>query len=110
MHQVIIIPDTHGWRPFMRNLRDSTRLFLLSETASIFHVMFLLALCGALYFPYLSSIPFFDKGEPQEALAVHDIVQRGEWLGRSARHRYSIQTAIVSLVRRIGFAVDRFAD
>jgi hypothetical protein len=31
-------------------------------------------------------------------------------LGRSARHRYSIQTAIVSLVCRIGFAVDGFAD
>ncbi len=64
----------------MRNLTDSTRSFLLSETASIFHFFFLLALCGALYFPYLSSIPFFDKGEPREALTVQDIVQRGEWL------------------------------
>jgi len=25
-------------------------------------------------------VPFFDKGEPREALAVQDIVQRGEWL------------------------------
>ena len=80
MHQVIIIPDTHRRRPFMHNLTDSTRLFLLSETASIFHGIFLLALCGALYFPYLSSIALFDKGEPREALAVQDIVQRGEWL------------------------------
>src|SRR6185503_16352296 len=40
----------------------------------------LTALCGALYFPYLDSAPFFDKGEPREALAVQDIVQRGEWL------------------------------
>ena len=40
----------------------------------------LIALCGVLYFPYLGSIPFFDKGEPREALAVQDIVQRGEWL------------------------------
>jgi 4-amino-4-deoxy-L-arabinose transferase-like glycosyltransferase len=40
----------------------------------------LIVLCGALYFPYLGSTPFFDKGEPREALAVQDIVQRGEWL------------------------------
>ena len=33
-----------------------------------------------LYFPYLGSTPLFDKGEPREALAVQDIVQRGEWL------------------------------
>jgi Dolichyl-phosphate-mannose-protein mannosyltransferase len=44
------------------------------------HMLLLIALCGALYFPYLGSIPFFDKGEPREALAVQDIVQRGEWL------------------------------
>ena len=44
------------------------------------HLIFLLALCGAIYFPYLGNTPFFDKGEPREALAVQDIVQRGEWL------------------------------
>ena len=44
------------------------------------HMALLIALCGVLYFPYLGSIPFFDKGEPREALAVQDIVQRGEWL------------------------------
>lgn len=44
------------------------------------HIILLLALCGLLYFPYLSATPFFDKGEPREALAVQDIVQRGEWL------------------------------
>jgi hypothetical protein len=46
----------------------------------LIHIGLLLALCGVLYFPYLGSIPFFDKGEPREALAVQDIVQRGEWL------------------------------
>ncbi len=46
----------------------------------ILHVVLLIVLCGALYFPYLGSTPFFDKGEPREALAVQDIVQRGEWL------------------------------
>jgi 4-amino-4-deoxy-L-arabinose transferase-like glycosyltransferase len=40
----------------------------------------LLAFCGLLYFPYLGNTPFFDKGEPREALAVQDIVERGEWL------------------------------
>ena len=44
------------------------------------HVLLLVVLCGVLYFPYLGAIPFFDKGEPREALAVQDIVQRGEWL------------------------------
>ena len=46
----------------------------------LFHLFLLLALCGLLYFPYLGATPFFDKGEPREALAVQDIVQRGEWL------------------------------
>jgi 4-amino-4-deoxy-L-arabinose transferase-like glycosyltransferase len=40
----------------------------------------LLALCSVLYLPYLGALPFFDRGEPREALAVQDIVQRGEWL------------------------------
>ena len=48
--------------------------------SSILHLFLLAALCGALYFPYLGSTPFFDKGGPREALAVQDIVQRGEWL------------------------------
>jgi len=44
------------------------------------HILLLLGLCAVLYFPYLGNTPFFDKGEPREALAVQDIVQRGEWL------------------------------
>jgi hypothetical protein len=44
------------------------------------HSVFLLLLCGALYFPYLGAAPFFNKGEPREAMAVQDIVTRGEWL------------------------------
>ena len=51
-----------------------------SGGAVIPHVALLIALCGALYFPYLGNTPFFDKGEPREALAVQDIIQRGEWL------------------------------
>lgn len=45
-----------------------------------FHVALLIALCAVLYLPYLASTPFFDKGEPREAMAVQDIMTRGEWL------------------------------
>ena len=51
-----------------------------TQTQLLVHFGLLIALCGVLYFPYLGSIPFFDRGEPREALAVQDIVQRGEWL------------------------------
>jgi 4-amino-4-deoxy-L-arabinose transferase-like glycosyltransferase len=51
-----------------------------TSSSSALHIVFLVALCGVLYFPYLGRLPFFDKGEPREALAVQDIVQRGEWL------------------------------
>jgi len=59
------------------------RLFDYSVTrnaSSATHLIILIILCGILYFPYLGNTPFFDKGEPREALAVQDIVQRGEWL------------------------------
>jgi 4-amino-4-deoxy-L-arabinose transferase-like glycosyltransferase len=46
----------------------------------LIHVFLLVALCGILFFPYLGSTPFFDKGEPREAMAVQDIMRRGEWL------------------------------
>jgi 4-amino-4-deoxy-L-arabinose transferase-like glycosyltransferase len=49
-------------------------------TGSILYPTLLLALCGAMFFSYLGKTPFFDKGEPREAIAVQDIVQRGEWL------------------------------
>src|SRR5919109_2040294 len=53
----------------------------MTERSSILvHLLLLTALCGVLYFPYLGSTPFFDKGEPREAMAVQDIVLRGEWL------------------------------
>lgn len=52
-----------------------------SANASLLtHIFLLLALCGVLYLPFLGNTPFFDKGEPREALAVQDIIQRGEWL------------------------------
>jgi 4-amino-4-deoxy-L-arabinose transferase-like glycosyltransferase len=51
-----------------------------ARNPSVLHITLLVGLCVLLYFPYLGSTPFFDKGEPREALAVQDIVQRGEWL------------------------------
>lgn len=60
--------------------RPAETSYFAGDNVCWLHVLLLLLLCGALYFPYLGSIPFFDKGEPREALAVQDIVQRGEWL------------------------------
>jgi 4-amino-4-deoxy-L-arabinose transferase-like glycosyltransferase len=53
---------------------------LNQRSSIVLHIGILLALCGVLYLPYLGALPFFDRGEPREALAVQDIVQRGEWL------------------------------
>jgi 4-amino-4-deoxy-L-arabinose transferase-like glycosyltransferase len=50
------------------------------EMKSFWHYFLLVSLCAIIYLPYLGNTPFFDKGEPREALAVQDIVQRGEWL------------------------------
>ncbi len=40
----------------------------------------LAALCALLYFPQLSRIPFFNKGEPREGLVVQEIFLHGNWL------------------------------
>ncbi|MBM4260957.1 MAG: glycosyltransferase family 39 protein [Deltaproteobacteria bacterium] len=53
---------------------------IASATVRLWHIFLLIGLCAALYFPYLASTPFFDKGEPREAMAVQDIMNRGEWL------------------------------
>jgi 4-amino-4-deoxy-L-arabinose transferase-like glycosyltransferase len=53
---------------------------MTERSSYVVHLLLLTALCGVLYFPYLGNTPFFDNGEPREALAVQDIVQRGEWL------------------------------
>src|SRR5262245_27178710 len=49
-------------------------------TSLAIHIALLVVLCALLYLPYLGNTPLFDKGEPREALAVQDIVKRGEWL------------------------------
>lgn len=50
------------------------------KKAPFWHRAVLLALCALLYFPYLGKLPFFNKGEPREALVVQEIVQHGNWL------------------------------
>jgi hypothetical protein len=49
-------------------------------SAPRYHVIGLIALCGLLFFSSLARIPFFNKGEPREALVVQDIVQQGSWV------------------------------
>ena len=51
-----------------------------SSSAQRFHFLALLVLCGLLFFPSLAKIPFFNKGEPREALVVLEIYQHGDWL------------------------------
>ena len=51
----------------------------IASSAAAWHLFLLFALCALLYLPYLASTPFFDKGEPREAMAVQDIMTRGDW-------------------------------
>ena len=44
------------------------------------HLVTLVVLCGLLFFPYLGWFPFFNKGEPREALVVQEIFLHGNWL------------------------------
>jgi 4-amino-4-deoxy-L-arabinose transferase-like glycosyltransferase len=53
---------------------------MMQRFPTVVHVALLVLLCAVLYFPYLGAAPFYDKGEPREAMAVQDIVRRGEWL------------------------------
>jgi len=50
------------------------------QRAVLCHLAGLLALCSLLYLPNLGTLPFFNKGEPREALVVQEIVQHGSWL------------------------------
>ena len=55
-------------------------LNIKSRLAHLLPLITLAALCAVLYFPYLGKIPFFDKGEPREAIVVQDIFLHGDWL------------------------------
>ena len=56
-------------------------MFNITSRCGLFlHLAVLLSLCSVLYFPYLGRVPFFNKGEPREAIVVQEIVQHGNWL------------------------------
>ena len=50
------------------------------STAAGWHFLILGCICGIVFFANLGGIPFYDKGEPREALVVRDIVLNGNWI------------------------------
>ena len=50
------------------------------STAAAWHFLILGCVCGIVFFANLGGIPFYDKGEPREALVVRDIVLNGNWI------------------------------
>jgi 4-amino-4-deoxy-L-arabinose transferase-like glycosyltransferase len=50
------------------------------STAESLHLLILGCVCGIVFFANLGRIPFYDKGEPREALVVRDIVLNGNWI------------------------------
>src|SRR4030095_9040120 len=50
------------------------------STAAAWHFLILGCVCGIVFFANLGDIPFYDKGEPREALVVRDIVLNGNWI------------------------------
>lgn len=55
-------------------------MFNLISRSLPLHLLAIAALCAALYFPALRRIPFYNKGEPREAIVVQSIVLTGNWL------------------------------
>ena len=51
-----------------------------SRNVLVLHLAGLVFLCGILFFSFLDWAPFFDKGEPREALVVQEIFAHGNWL------------------------------
>ncbi len=52
----------------------------ISRRNLFLHLAVLVALCGILFFLHLARIPFFDKGEPREAILAQEIFLHGDWL------------------------------
>jgi 4-amino-4-deoxy-L-arabinose transferase-like glycosyltransferase len=50
------------------------------DRLTVLHLTVLTALCAILFFPHLARFPFFNKGEPREALVVQEIFQHESWL------------------------------
>jgi len=60
---------------------DINIMYKISDrNAFVLYLVVLVALCAILYFPHLARIPFFDKGEPREAIVVQEIFFHGDWL------------------------------
>jgi 4-amino-4-deoxy-L-arabinose transferase-like glycosyltransferase len=53
---------------------------LKHSTSLVWHVLILGCVCGVAFFANLGGVPFYDKGEPREALVVQDIVLNGNWI------------------------------
>jgi len=51
-----------------------------SPNAAAGHVLILGFICALVFFVNLGRVPFYDKGEPREALVVRDIVLNGNWI------------------------------
>jgi len=49
-------------------------------SSAAFHLLMLGFVCAVVFFVNLGRIPFYDKGEPREALVVRDIVVSGNWV------------------------------
>ena len=76
------------------------------STPATWHVLILGIVCGLAFFANLGGIPFYDKGEPREALVVRDIVLNGNWIfPLKLGPADSIEAAPVSLGRCLGFPV-----
>ena len=43
------------------------------DRLTVLHLTVLTALCAILFFPHLARFPFFNKGEPREALVVQEV-------------------------------------
>ncbi|MFQ5682104.1 MAG: ArnT family glycosyltransferase [Candidatus Binatia bacterium] len=51
-----------------------------SRYSLVLHLAVLVGICGLLFFSQLPRFPFFNKGEPREALVVKEIYLHGQWL------------------------------
>jgi 4-amino-4-deoxy-L-arabinose transferase-like glycosyltransferase len=49
-------------------------------TVEALYLFILGCVCGLVFFANLGSVPFYDKGEPREALVVRDIILNGNWI------------------------------
>jgi len=54
--------------------------FINLKSPILVHLSLLFSLCAILFFSHLGAFPFFNKGEPREAIVVQDIVHHGNWL------------------------------